>query len=61
MISSYRASRFGNTLRFPRERLDEQTSVPSHRSLKYAFPPAGVSVYFLRWDCAIAIIYSSII
>ncbi len=42
------AHRCGNILRFPREAV-EPPCAAALRGLAYAFHPAGVSVYFLRW------------
>jgi hypothetical protein len=40
-------TRYGNTLRFPRA-AGEPPRAYFFRGLTYAYPPAGVSVYFLR-------------
>ncbi|RDW16806.1 hypothetical protein CWR45_14385 [Oceanobacillus chungangensis] len=54
------AIRSRNTLRFPRA-AGEPACATALRSLTEAFPPAGVSVYFVRWDCAITIILQTIL
>ena len=42
--------RYGNTLRFPGA-AGEPPRADALRGLAEAFPPPGVSVYFLRWYC----------
>ena len=44
-------NRSGNILRFPRAAGEPPCAI-ALRCLTYAFPPAGVYVYFLRYVCA---------